>query len=274
MDAVTEWLGRIWERLEHLEPLAVAIEIGGVLIAVGGWLLSQRHRLKPSEYVAKVEKSRSCAAAASNAVHTLWKDDPLLSREEYWELVKHNPDVLVSIFNEENKMVGFFDVFPLKAAAAEAFLDGETTEKSLLTPEAVYDARHADQSNYIYIGTVLGLPRMLRSAEKLRLEYSMIRPMLKYLEDRFPPRPDRLYFAMGSSKLGLNWLNECGFTPRSIPSFAGGKLRHIHQLKSEKMKEARRNARHLGTKFHTGKLLSIKCQWHRGHANDESTAPS
>jgi hypothetical protein len=87
-----------------------------------------------------------------------------------------------------------------------------------------------------------GLPRMLRSAEKPRLECSMVRPMLKYLEDRFPPRPDRL---------------------------------------SGKIEEARREARHLRTKFHTGKLPSIKCHRHRGHANaespatnDESTAPS
>jgi hypothetical protein len=271
MEAFTDQLSSIWQRLNASGPLAnlfgIVIPVFGIIGGTSAWLRRKHEHLTKNKYVAKIVKSKIAANMASASVHKLWPGDPLLSEEQYWNIIQYNENVLVSIYDNNNIMRGFFDVFPLENQATEAFLQGKTTEEMLLSPQTIYKESDHDLSNYIYIGTVLGFPSGLRGgqrrSEKLRLEISMIRPLLKYLNDKFPPRAERIYFAMGSTQLGDNWLRECGFVDTVIPEFGKDKkFRRVYVLHSKDIKAARRKAYKLNLKAGERKLIHIQCAWH------------
>jgi hypothetical protein len=211
-------------------------------------------------YDAIVIKSEEYARRASKAVHRAWNEDLSLSEQEYWQIVQRNGEVLVSILDRsDNKMVAFFDVFPLKKEVAEAFLEGRTSERTLLTADSVLDPQDAKQADYIYLGTVLAFPSAFRKSEKLQMEFSLLRPLLSYVVHRYPPRPGRIYFALGASRLGDEWLKQCKFTPRARPE--AKKQRLVYELHSERLGLAQRVARKLNPGESRGKLTPIQCSW-------------
>jgi hypothetical protein len=211
-------------------------------------------------YEAVVVKSEEYAHLASRAVHTVWKASPSLTEQEYWQIVQRNPEVLVSILdNHDNKMVAFFDVFPLKKEVAEAFLEGKTSERTLLTVDSVLDPDSAKRADYIYLGTVLAFPWVLRKSEKLVMEFSLLRPLLSYVLHKYPPRPGRTYFALGASRLGHDWLKHCKFTPRARPEAKKQQL--VYELRFERLALARSLARKLTPADSGGKLIPIQCSW-------------
>jgi hypothetical protein len=217
---------------------------------------------KAPTYFAKAVPSKIYAEAASDAVHAHWKGDPLLSKEKYWELVQHNPQVLVSILEygpENSRLVGFFDVFPLRKEFAEEFLNGRSTEQSLLTPQAVHDPQSASEADYIYIGTVLGFRGVLKQGAKLNLEYAMIHALLSYLDKIYGEKTGRVFFALGSTKLGANWLGKCHFDAKVRPAF-GGKKHIVFELNSGDVRVARRAAKSLKPRS-IKHVAQIRCQW-------------
>jgi hypothetical protein len=245
-----------WKYLYQAIGITISlVTFSGYLV----WLWRNTLRRQP-EYMAKVVKSKHYAKAASKAVHTIWKGDPLLNKDQYWEIIDINPDLLVCVFDEHNKMVGFFDVFPIRDEMAKQFLDGASTEQELLTLHSIYDNRSTHLANYIYIGTLVGMPNLLKGSKRVRLEFSMVGPLLNYLNDKFPPRPGRIYFAMASTRQQVNWMEQCCFTPVDKPGFAGNKLREIYQLDYKNMGTAIRKAANL--KQENGDtLIPIKCKW-------------
>jgi Putative DNA-binding domain len=201
------------------------------------------------------------ARRASEAVNDLYRGAPVLSPDRYWEIVKHNSDVLISIVDERHRMVGFFDVFPVRDKPAQEFLDGRSTEQLLLTPGAILPRNEAKDANYIYIGTLCAFKtkHIKHGVTPTVLLYSMITPFIKFLRDKYPPRDNRIFFALAASFSGTRWLQSCGFHEKTLQDFHG-KMTAIWFSNSTELWRAQRSAKKL--KHPQGyPLVSIRCRW-------------
>jgi len=213
-------------------------------------------------YHAKIVGSEYHARRASEEVKRLFAGDAVLKPAEYWTIVRRNRGMLISIVDEHNRMRGFFDVFPLKNRVAQAFLRGRLSERSLLSPEGICSPRQAASSKYIYLGTILAFNATSRAA-KLSLEYSMIKPLLKYLKDRYPAKSGRIYFALASTRLGEKWIRACRFNAKTTLSFYGH-TRVIYEFRATKTNVKRLGAATNATKGPRGrKPIPIRCTWGR-----------
>ena len=257
---VRRWPIEVVEYIEKDPFVFVCSVIGlpGALAGAYAWL--SQIELRP-RYEATAKRSLEYARRASKEVHKKWKGAASLTEAEYWQIVQHNEDVLISILDckKDNRMVAFFDVFPIEDKTAEAFIAGKMNERALLTVNSVLDAGRGGSAKYIYLGSVLAFAPPLRGTEKLQLEFSILPALLKYIREKYPPFPGRVYFALGASRLGDRWHRHCGFTPQGSPD-KNKTTQLVYVLASEELAMARHKVPTLRP-HGDAELLGIRCSW-------------
>lgn len=181
------------------------------------WRESKRPHL-PLEEIEAIPRCRlQCPADRSLAeqshdlaAESYGRIEPINSeRYEQWRL--KNPNVLVCLVDEDENVIGYFDVFPITTEFAEALTGGIATEYQMLH-EHIVGPNHIAECKWLYLGgiavkdpeTFLGRRRAAYLVWGLKM----------YLRDFYQGPPNRTLIATGASKEGEHLLQRFHFTLR------------------------------------------------------------
>jgi hypothetical protein len=129
-----------------------------------------------------------------------------LERYEQWRL--KNPNVLVCLVDENEMVVGYFDVFPITSSFAEALTTGLASEHEMLH-EHILAPDHLDDCKWLYLGGIAVKDPDTYLARR-RAAY-LVWGLKKYLRDFYKSPPDRTLIATGASKEGERLLQRFHF---------------------------------------------------------------
>src|ERR1700761_9111388 len=87
-------------------------------------------------------------ASVANKIVRRELDKRAITYAGYKEWRKHNPLVFTSVVDDDNQLIGFFDIFPLTAAAGADIISGKITERSL-TVEHIVPAAATSSTTYL-----------------------------------------------------------------------------------------------------------------------------
>jgi hypothetical protein len=133
-----------------------------------------------------------------------------VSLTQYRALVKRNDHVLTAIVDEDGKMVGYFDVFPLMSQFAVKLLTGELTELDM-DIESEHSKITEENSDYIYLGAIFNTETN-NVAKRHEVTFCLLRNLSLHVLSLYPPRPGRKYLALASSESGERLLRSHKFS--------------------------------------------------------------
>jgi hypothetical protein len=133
-----------------------------------------------------------------------------VSLGQYRALIERNDHVLTVIIDENNEMVGYYDIFPLVDSFGKQLAKGHATELSMAA-ECEHDKGAEYNSNYIYIGAIFNTERK-RASKRYAISFFMQRHLIMHILDLYPPRPGRKYIALASSDEGIRLLRRYNFS--------------------------------------------------------------
>jgi hypothetical protein len=109
-------------------------------------------------------------ALVANKIVRRRLDKRAITYQEYKAWRKRNPLVFTTIVSSTNDLIGFFDIFPLNASAAEGLLSGTLAERALKADQILCstESRHAI---HLHIATILVNPNQRYNSGGLLLEY-------------------------------------------------------------------------------------------------------
>ena len=105
------------------------------------------------EKVREGPKDDESHALAANRMVRRCLDKRAIPYREYKLWRKLNPLVFTTIVDEDNQLIGFFDIFPLKPSAGEDLIAGRFTERSLKIDHILGFADSAS-ATHLHIATV------------------------------------------------------------------------------------------------------------------------
>jgi hypothetical protein len=149
-------------------------------------------------------------ALAANKIVRKCLDKRAITYKDYKLWRKLNPLVFTAIVDENNQLIGFFDIFPLKSDAGEDIISGTLTERSLKTDHiiAVTDVASA---TYLHIATILINPRQNAFSPIVAKEVLLLK-MREFIERHYAPIDARTYTAFAQTRAGEALLKRCGFS--------------------------------------------------------------
>lgn len=95
----------------------------------------------------EVNCGRSLIAQAQDLASGIYGDVPAIPRERYQQWLHANCNILACLVDESRRVVGYFDVLPLRTQLAESFICGTVEEREIsavdiLSPETSKSARY------------------------------------------------------------------------------------------------------------------------------------
>ncbi|MEA2876842.1 MAG: hypothetical protein QOF14_2038 [Hyphomicrobiales bacterium] len=185
-----------WKRLSSDEVTTP----GSVLFAISHAL--EKVRRAPSE-------DESLAAFANKIVRRNL-DKRAITYKDYKKWRKTNPLVFTAIVDEDDELIGFFDIFPLKPQSAEDMIAGRLTEHSLTT-EHILPVEQTASVTHLHIATILLNPRQ-RSLAPIVAKEVLLLKMKEFLVQYYSPIESLTYTAFAQTRPGEILLKRCGFT--------------------------------------------------------------
>jgi len=173
--------------------------------------LAVRLALDRVRFAARDDES---VAAQANRIVRRGLDKRCIKYRDYKEWRRKNPTVFTAITDNENELIGFFDVFPLTDKAGRGLING-TLDEHELTLDAVVSSDKNDSAHMIYIASIMVNPRQnvfspIIAKEVLLLKFG------EFLTTYFPPTEDRSLFAYAHTASGERLLRNAGFTNTSL----------------------------------------------------------
>jgi hypothetical protein len=114
------------------------------------------------------------------------------------------------VVDDENNLIGFFDIFPLTTEAGTKLVEGALTERSLdandILPEQL-----TSSATHIHIATVLLNPRQKTFTPIVAKEVLLLK-MKDFIERNYDPVQTRTFTAYAQSKAGEVFLQRCDFS--------------------------------------------------------------
>jgi hypothetical protein len=147
---------------------------------------------------------------ANDALKSLFGRKHFVSLDQYRALIARNDHVLTVIIDENNEMVGYFDVFPLVDAFGESLIKGNVTELDMHV-NCEYDKSVEHESNHIYLGAIFNLERK-HLTKRYAISLFMQKKLIMHILLLYPPRAGRKYIALASSAEGNNILKRYNFS--------------------------------------------------------------
>jgi hypothetical protein len=154
-------------------------------------------------------------ATVANKIVRRELDKHAITYAGYKEWRKHNPLVFTSVVDDDNQLIGFFDIFPLTAAAGADIISGKITERSL-TVEHIVPAAATSSTTYLHIATILRNPHQKRFGPLVAGEVLLLK-MKEFLRSHYEPLEQRTYTAFAQSRDGEVLLKRCGFAMVLLP---------------------------------------------------------
>jgi hypothetical protein len=149
-----------------------------------------------------------------------------------------NEFIFTAFITQQGELIGFADVFPLKAAVGRKLACGDLAEDELSIDD-IYGQERSDAADYIYIASIVCCVRNELA------QTAVLAATIQYVQDLYPPRPGRTYAAIGSTKDGRRVLSDWGSIrssrrrsareERQCSSFAARTLRRTCEWRSIQM---------------------------------------
>ncbi len=156
----------------------------------------------------------SIASTANNIVRREL-DKHAITYADYKEWRRQNSLVFTSVVDENNQLIGFFDIFPLTATAGVGVISGAISERSL-TLDHIVPAAGTSSATYLHIATILRNPHQRRFSSLVAGEVLLLK-MKEFLRKHYEPLEQRTYTAFAQSRDGEAILKRCGFTMILLP---------------------------------------------------------
>lgn len=148
-------------------------------------------------------------ASSANKIVRRELDKHAITYSDYKKWRTHNPLVFTSVVDDGNQLIGFFDIFPLTAAAGANIILGRITERSLTVDDIVPTAG-TSSAKYLHLATILRNPRQQRFSPLVAGEVLLLK-MKEFLLKHYEPLEERTYTAFAQSREGEALLKRCGF---------------------------------------------------------------
>jgi hypothetical protein len=137
-------------------------------------------------------------------------DKRAITYKDYKLWRKLNPLVFTTIVDENNRLIGFFDIFPLKPEAGQDVIAGRLTERSLKADHLVPFADTA-YVTHLHIATIFLNPRQTAFSPMVAKEVLLLK-MGDFIEEHYAPIETRTFTAFAQSRAGEALLKRCGFS--------------------------------------------------------------
>lgn len=145
--------------------------------------------------------SRQRAKSAFKAMRDSIGGKGFISLRQYLELIDKNKNVANVIVDDDGKMVGYFDIFPLTNTFGQKFVEGSATEKHL-NEAAVHAPSDAQESDYIYIGAIFNTfaPNSSGEGSHADVTRALNEHLFRHVMSLYPPASseDRVYVALAA----------------------------------------------------------------------------
>jgi hypothetical protein len=149
-------------------------------------------------------------AALANRIVRKALDKGAIRYKDYRLWRQKNPLIFTTVVDDEDQLLGFFDIFPLTAKAGEEVISGQLSERSL-TIEHLLPLNSISSATHIHIATIIVNPRQ-RSFSPLVVRELLLLKMAEFIEDHYFPIETRTFTAYGQSKAGEALLRRSGFS--------------------------------------------------------------
>jgi hypothetical protein len=149
-------------------------------------------------------------AALANRIVRKCLDKGAIRYKEYRLWRQKNPSIFTPVVDDEDQLLGFFDIFPLTTKAGEDLISGQLSERSL-TIEHLLPLHSISLATHIHIATILVNPRQ-RSFSSLVARELLLLNMAEFIEMHYFPIKTRTFTAYGQTKAGEALLRRSGFS--------------------------------------------------------------
>ena len=120
-----------------------------------------------------------------------------------------NPLVVVTLADRHNKIIGYYDILPLKDDFAREFIEGRVTEKEIL-PSHILPPEEMSVANYLYFAGV-AVKDIDEQRNKMFGGYLLFSAYV-YLNKYYDLSTDRIIFAVAATKCGEVILKHLGYS--------------------------------------------------------------
>jgi hypothetical protein len=148
-------------------------------------------------------------ALAANKIVRRCLDKRAITYKDYklWRTL--NPLVFTTVVDENNQLIGFFDIFPLRSNAGKDIIAGKLSERSLKVEHLIAFADIAF-ATHLHIATILLNPRQ-RTFTPIVAKEVLLLKMRQFIETHYAPIEARTYTAFAQTRAGETLLKRCGF---------------------------------------------------------------
>ncbi|WP_415908355.1 hypothetical protein [Oleiharenicola sp. Vm1] len=172
------------------------------------------------------------AAREANAMVRHGLDKGCIRYDDYREWRKKNPAVFTAVVDRKNRLIGFFDVFPLRAATAEELIAGQRSERSLGLDDIV-PAEENLRVQHIYVATVMYNARHPEFGALVAKDVTMVK-LHEHITGTFGDLGARCILAFGHTRPGQATLKRFGFV-EILPSHRNRQRDPLYRLPSGAM---------------------------------------
>lgn len=193
------FLARLYQRRHSAQPE------GSLLFAIESALDVVRFGSRDDESIALL----------ANKIVRRELDKHAITYVDYKRWRRRNPLIFTSVVDEANRLIGFFDIFPLTTTAANDIISGRISEHSLTIDHIVPEAA-TETISYLHLATILRNPRQKRFSPLVAAEVTLLK-MKEFLREHYMPLEQRTYLAFAQSRDGEALLKRCGFAMILLP---------------------------------------------------------
>jgi hypothetical protein len=131
-----------------------------------------------------------------------------ISFDQFRAWMAANKYVLVSLMNQGNELVGYFDILPLKKAAFDNFVIGKIDEHEI-NGQHILSPKEGFRTERLYFAGIAA--RGFGNLFSLRNASVLIRQVFRFIEEFYPPHPQRELYAIAATDDGTRLLTELQF---------------------------------------------------------------
>jgi hypothetical protein len=136
-------------------------------------------------------------------------DKHCIKYKDYKLWRKKNPTIFTAVVDDDCRLIGFFDIFPLTDQIAKALRDGKLHEHDL-TLEAILPGDQNSTAKNIYIASIIVNPHQKSFSPLVAKELVLIK-FAEFLASVFPPGENRILFAFAHKDAGERLLKNANF---------------------------------------------------------------
>lgn len=142
-------------------------------------------------------------------------DKRCIKYKDYKLWRQKNRAIFTAITDEDNRLIGFFDIFPLTDEAAKGLIDGKFKERDLGI-DAILPFEQNMYARKIYIASIMVNPKQQSFSSIVSKEVLLLK-FAEFLSSFFPPNEKRTLFAFAHTLSGEKLLKNAKFKNTVLP---------------------------------------------------------